>query len=81
MVDPKSGKYLFVINDGLYGNERAYNGLRLAMSLVKREGTQVRVFLLGDGVQCAARGQETPKGYYNIERMLASVVRGGEVAT
>ncbi len=73
--------YLFIINDGPYGSERPYNALRLAMNLVKREGTGVRVFLMGDGVQCAVRGQDTPQGYYNIERMLGSVVRRGEVAT
>jgi uncharacterized protein involved in oxidation of intracellular sulfur len=73
--------YLFVINDGPYGNERPYNALRLAMNVVKREGTNVRVFLLGDGVQCAVKGQDTPQGYYNIERMLTSILRNGEVAT
>jgi uncharacterized protein involved in oxidation of intracellular sulfur len=51
------------------------------MNLAKREGTHVRVFLLGDGVQCAVKRQDTPQGYYNIERMLGSVLRAGEVAT
>jgi uncharacterized protein involved in oxidation of intracellular sulfur len=51
---------LFVINDGPYGNERPYNALRLALSLVKRPGVQVRVFMTGDGVLCARRGQKTP---------------------
>lgn len=81
MTDAKSTNYLFIINDGPYGNERPYNALRLAMNLVKREGTNVRVFLMGDGVQCAVKGQDTPQGYYNIERMLGSIVRRGEVAT
>ena len=44
-------KYLLIINHGPYGNERPYNALRLAMNLSKREGTQVSVFLMGDGVQ------------------------------
>jgi uncharacterized protein involved in oxidation of intracellular sulfur len=77
----KTKQYLIVINDGPYGNERPYNALRLAMNLSKREGTSVRVFLMGDGVGCAVKGQDTPQGYYNIERMLGSVVRRGEVAT
>lgn len=81
MTDAKSMNYLFIINDGPYGNERPYNALRLAMNLVKREGTNVRVFLMGDGVQCAVKGQDTPQGYFNIERMLGSIVRRGEVAT
>ncbi len=73
--------YLFIINDGPYGNERPYNALRLALNLVKREEAQVRVFLMGDGVQCAVARQNTPEGYYNIERMLKSIARRGEVAT
>jgi uncharacterized protein involved in oxidation of intracellular sulfur len=74
-------KHLFIINDGPYGNERAYNALRLAMNVAKREGEHVRVFLMGDGVQCAVKKQETPQGYYNIERMLGSIQRRGDVAT
>ena len=70
-----------VINDGPYGSERTYNGLRVAMALAKREVTRLRVFLLGDGVQCALRGQRTPDGYYNVERMMSSLARRGEVAT
>ncbi|MFW6097043.1 MAG: DsrE/DsrF/TusD sulfur relay family protein [Chloroflexota bacterium] len=72
---------LFIINDGPYGNERSYNGLRLALNLVKNEGVAVRVFLTGDGVQCARRGQQTPQGYYNVERMVKALARRGEVAT
>ncbi len=76
-----SKKYLFVINDAPYGNERPYNALRLALNLVKREGVQVKVFLMADGVLCARQGQKTPEGYYNIERMIKSVAKRGEVAT
>jgi uncharacterized protein involved in oxidation of intracellular sulfur len=76
-----SKKYLIVINDGPYGNERPYNALRLALNLLKHTGTSVRVFLVGDGVQCAVAGQETHEGYYNIERMTSSIARRGEVAT
>lgn len=72
---------LFIINDGPYGNERSYNGLRLALNLVKNEGVTVRVFLTGDGVQCARSGQQTPQGYYNVERMVKALARRGEVAT
>ena len=73
-------KSLFILNDAPYGTERSYNGLRLAMSLAKRDGEQVRVFLMGDAVSCAVRGQKTPDGYYNVERMLRAVLqRGGTV--
>jgi len=81
LTENKSTEYLLIINDGPYGNERPYNALRLAMNLAKREAMHVRVFLMGDGVQCAVKGQVTPQGYYNIERMLIAVLRDGEVAT
>jgi sulfur relay (sulfurtransferase) complex TusBCD TusD component (DsrE family) len=51
------------------------------MNLAKREANLIRVFLMGDGVQCAIKGQETRQGYYNIKRMFMAVMRGGEVAT
>ena len=73
--------YLFIINDAPYGNERPYNALRLAMNLAKLPDAYVQVFLMGDGVNCAAAGQKTPNGYYNVERMLQSIARQGEVAT
>lgn len=81
MTENKPTQYLFVINDGPYGNERPYNALRLAMNLAKREAIHIRIFLMGDGVQCAVQGQDTPQGYYNIERMLTAILRAGEVAT
>jgi uncharacterized protein involved in oxidation of intracellular sulfur len=74
-------KYLFIINNGPYGDERPYNALRLAMSLQKREDTSVKVFLTADGVACARKGQKTPDGYYNIERMVKSLAAKGKVAT
>ena len=68
-----------ILNNAPYGTELAYNGLRLALALVKK-GEQVRVFLLGDGVLCALGSQQTPDGYYNIDRMLKSLSqRGHEV--
>jgi uncharacterized protein involved in oxidation of intracellular sulfur len=71
---------LLILNDPPYGTERSYNGLRLAGSLVKREGEQVRVFLIGDAAACAKTGQKVPQGYYNLEMMLGSVARrGGEI--
>ncbi len=73
-------KTLFILNDPPYGTERSYNGLRLAGSLVKQEEQQVRVFLMGDAASCAKVGQQTPNGYYNIEKMLRSVTnRKGEI--
>jgi len=73
--------FLFIINDAPYGNERPYNALRHAMNLSKREGVQVNVFLVADAVTCARKGQNTPEGYYNIERMVKSLAKKGKVAT
>jgi uncharacterized protein involved in oxidation of intracellular sulfur len=74
-------KILLIVNDSPYGIERAYNALRLGMNLGKRPGVAVSVFLVGDGVLCAKKGQKTPEGYYNVERMVQSLVRRGRVAT
>ncbi len=63
-------KTLFILNDAPYGTERSYNALRLAGSLSKREGEQVKLFLVGDAAACAKAHQKVPQGYYNIERML-----------
>jgi uncharacterized protein involved in oxidation of intracellular sulfur len=63
-------KMLIILNEPAYGNERTYNGLRLALSLAKAEEVELRIFLLGDSVTAAKPGQKTPEGYYNLERML-----------
>jgi len=73
---------LIIINDAPYGSEKAYNALRMAMTLQKEHGDKVaiKIFLLADAVNCGLPNQKTPSGYYNIERMLKSVIkRGGEV--
>ena len=55
-------KAQLILNDPPYGTERSFNGLRLAGTLMKREGTQVRVFLIGDAAACAKAGQKVPQG-------------------
>ena len=73
-------KSLFILNDAPYGSERSYNGLRLAGALVKRDGEEVRIFLMGDSAACAKANQKVPQGYYKIEDMLGMVTRrNGEV--
>lgn len=66
-------KYLFILNDAPYGSENTYNGLRLAGSLSTREGAEVKVFLMGDGVATAHRGQKGVASYYNLQTMLGSL--------
>ncbi len=71
---------LFIVNDAPYGVERTYNALRLAdVMLTLEPELDLTVFLLGDAVWCARAGQETPSGYYNVERMLKPLVRRGMV--
>ena len=68
-------KTLFILNDAPYGSERTYNGLRLAGSLSKSEGEEVKVFLIGDAASCAKAGQKVPEGYYNLQLMLRRVAQ------
>lgn len=40
----------------------------------------MRVFLIGDAVACAKRGQRVPAGYYSLETMLGTLLQDhGEV--
>ena len=71
---------LFILNDAPYGNERAYNALRLAAAVAGKDDQQVRLFLMADAVTCAKSGQKVPEGYYNVQLMLGKVLRKGEVA-
>lgn len=68
---------LFILNDPPYGTERSYNALRLAGALSKREGEEVKVFLVGDAASCAKAHQKVPQGYYNVEVMLRDAARNG----
>jgi len=75
-------KILFIINDAPYGSEKAFNALRMAMTIQKEhaDSAEVHIFLLADSVTCALPNQVTPQGYYNIERMLKVVInKGGQV--
>jgi uncharacterized protein involved in oxidation of intracellular sulfur len=70
-------KILFLINDAPYGTEKFYNACRLAMQVQKDHGTEVLVFLMADAVTGAMENQNTPQGYYNIERMLRAIINNG----
>ena len=74
-------KALIIINDAPYGTEKAYNAMRLAIQIQKDyEDAEVTVFLMADAVGCAIPNQNTPNGYYNIERMIKAVVsKNGKV--
>lgn len=74
-------KILIIINDAPYGTEKAYNALRIANQLSKDHSTiEVRIFLLADAANCAIANQNTPNGFYNIERMFKlSINKGAKV--
>lgn len=68
-----------ILHDAPYGSEKSYNGLRTAMTMQKREGIQLNLFLFANATTCALPNQVTPDGYYNIGRMIRSVARKGKV--
>jgi uncharacterized protein involved in oxidation of intracellular sulfur len=69
---------LIIINDAPYGTEKAFNALRMAMTLKKQTPElKLRIFLLADSVGCGLPGQKIPAGYYNIETMLKSLISKG----
>ena len=72
---------MFIISDAPYGSEKAYDALRLAITLQKEHADMdMRIFLMADAVTCALLNQTTPQGYYSIERMLKAVInKGGQV--
>ena len=68
---------LFILNHPPYGSERSYNALRLAVTLAKQlQDSPITIFLMADAVSCAKKGQKTPDGYYNVERMLKRFTSG-----
>ncbi|MHA1354081.1 MAG: DsrE/DsrF/TusD sulfur relay family protein [Candidatus Heimdallarchaeota archaeon] len=73
-------KVLIIINDASYGTEKAFNALRLAMTFQKQhKDVDVNIFLIADAVTCAIPNQQTPDGFYNLERMLKSVIKKGGI--
>ncbi|MCW4051493.1 MAG: DsrE family protein [Candidatus Bathyarchaeota archaeon] len=67
-----------IVNDAPYGIEKPWNALRLASTSVSTDiGMKVSFFLMGDSVVAANKGQKTPDGYYNMEKMLQSLVSKG----
>ena len=70
-------KVLLILNDPPYGTERVFNGLRLAGALAKRDGVEVRVFLMGDAVAAAMANQQLPDGYYHLDRMIGACANHG----
>ncbi len=61
-----------------YGDEKVWNALRLAQALVAgAEKMKVNIFLIGDSVATAKKGQKPPEGFYNLEKMLGELIAHG----
>jgi len=61
-----------------YGDEKVWNALRLSQALqAGTEKMKVSIFLLGDSVLTAKKGQKPPEGFYNLEKMLKELVAQG----
>ena len=68
----------FILQSPPYGDEKIWNGLRLAKALtVGAIRMKVNIFLLGDGVVAAKKGQKPPEGFYNLEKMLKEMIAQG----
>lgn len=71
-----------VLADAPYGKQRPYTALRLSLAALK-EGHQVNLFLLEDGVFVAKKGQqptEMPVGdasMPNCEELLQAAIQAG----
>ncbi len=67
-----------IVNSSPYGDEKVWNALRLATTALSSSiGMKVNVFLLGDAISSAKKGQKTPEGYYNLEKMLSDLLSKG----
>ena len=60
-------KALFLLNASPFGDERTYNALRLANALAAKEAHRVRIYLMGESVSAARRGQTPRKDGYSPE--------------
>lgn len=65
-----------IINDSPYGTEKPWNAIRLANSMLIKH-IPVNIFLVGDGVSIAKKGQQTPQGFYNLEELLTAALSKG----
>lgn len=64
---------LIVLNDMPYRTDRDFNALRLADKAVGA-GIKVVVFLMGDSVYVARKGQRPPDGFLSLEEMVVNLM-------
>jgi len=69
---------VIILNHAPYGSEMTFNALRMAMALQATEAKpELSLSLMADAVFCGMPNQMTPQGYYNIERMIKSLISKG----
>ena len=69
---------VMILNHAPYGSEMTFNALRMAMALQATEARpELSLSLMADAVFCGMPNQMTPQGYYNIERMIKSLISKG----
>ena len=73
---PDMQKILLLITEPAYGSENPYNALRLGLALLEK-GASLSIYLLGDAVVGAKKGQETPRGFYNFGKFLSIFINKG----
>ena len=67
-----------ILQSAPYGDEKVWNAFRLVQALTAASiGMKVNIFLTGDAVTTAKKGQKPPKGYYNLENMLKDLLKRG----
>jgi uncharacterized protein involved in oxidation of intracellular sulfur len=67
-----------IVSSSPYGDERIWNALRHAEALICSSARmRMNIFLIGDAVKAAKKGQKPAKGFYNIEKMLVDLVKVG----
>lgn len=62
-----------IINELPYKNDKAWNALRLAGSLLEQEA-KVNIFLLEDGVDAGKENQDTRGKDYNLEKLTKELL-------
>jgi sulfur relay (sulfurtransferase) complex TusBCD TusD component (DsrE family) len=69
------GASTLILTTAPYGDEKIWNALRLAKALVVgTEKMKVNIFLIGDAVTAAKKGQKPPEGFYNLGQMLKELI-------
>ena len=67
-----------ILQSAPYGDERIWNAFRLARALTTAAiNMKVNIFLTGDAVTTAKKGQKPPESYYNLEKMLKELIGQG----